>query len=210
MVPVDEGVIEPDAYALGPERVHRHPDEVLPVGGLRGLVIGVFGIKKAEALVVLRGHDEVFHPGLFRVPRPFLRVVQVGVEEVEIFLILFVRYALVVSDPFVTGGERVEAPVDEHAEPRLGPPLHPRLTLLFGFRTGRPARADGESRRRNGTHRLTAGHAEFFAVHRHAPLAERCTAKALMHGIQCTGRVLQSCPIHALRYDSSASAVAPR
>ena len=43
----------------------------------RQLVIGVFGVKKAEALMMFCCHDDIFHAGRFCLSCPFFRVVQI-------------------------------------------------------------------------------------------------------------------------------------
>ena len=116
VVPVDEGVVEADLEALGAEGLDQGAEQVAPGGGVGGLVVGEGGVPEAEALVVLGGDDEVLHAGVAGLLGPDARVVEVGVEVVEVLLVVFVADVLLVAHPLVAGGERVEAPVDEQAE----------------------------------------------------------------------------------------------
>ena len=138
MVPVEERVVEPDAQPLRAERVHPRLQEVALRGRVGRLVVGDRRVEQGEALVVLGRDDRVLHAGALRLPRPLARVVQVRVEQVEVLLVLGVGHPLVLLDPLVAGGLRVEAPVNEHPEPRVGPPGQARL--LLGRRFGRQLR----------------------------------------------------------------------
>ena len=104
VVPVDEGVVEADVEALGAEGVDDLAEQVAPGGGVGGLVVGVLGVEEAEALVVLRRDDEVLHAGGLGLGGPGLRVEEIGVEEVEVDLVLLVVDVLDVLDPLVAGG----------------------------------------------------------------------------------------------------------
>ena len=88
-----------------------------------------------------------FMPACARLPRPGPRVVEVGVELVEVLLVVRVGHPLVLLHPLVARRQRVEAPVDEHAEARVGPPLQARLLLRrrFGGQLGRRLPGGGEA-----------------------------------------------------------------
>ena len=142
VVPVQQGIVEADLQAFGAERVHEFPEQVAPAGGVGALVVGELGVPHAEAFVVLGGEDDVFHAGLPGHPGPFLRVEEVGVEMVEVLLVVLVGQAFLVLDPFVPGRHGIESPVDEHAEAGVRPPLHALEFLLPGLGGG-----EGEFRR---------------------------------------------------------------
>ena len=123
VMPVEERVIEADAQAVGTERVHHRGENVTAVRRVRRLVVGVGGIPEAEALVMLGRDDEILHPGVPRRLRPELRIVEIGIEVLEILRVVDFRGdPFVVLQPFVACAEGVEAPVDEHAEPVMGEP----------------------------------------------------------------------------------------
>jgi hypothetical protein len=66
--------------------------------------------------VVFTGEDHIFHPRLAGPARPLLGVVKVGIEVLEIHLIVGIRDFLAVLQPFVTGAQRIKTPMDEHAK----------------------------------------------------------------------------------------------
>ena len=111
MVPVDEGVVEPYPQALGPESVHIGQDSNPGRQGCCTLVIGVLGVKQAEALVMLGRHDGVFHPGGFGHLCPLGRIVQIRVKVAEIPVIGFVGHTLPGLYPLVPGGHGIQAKV---------------------------------------------------------------------------------------------------
>ena len=122
MVPVDEGIVKAHLQALGPECLHILPDEIPPGGGVGALVIRILGVKHAEALVVLGGHDGVFHtgnPGHFG---PLPGVVEIRVKMPEVPVIPLLGDTLPGLHPLVPGRHGIKAPVDEHAEPVMGKP----------------------------------------------------------------------------------------
>ncbi len=129
VMPVNEGVIEADVEALGAEGVHHLAEGVFAVGGVGDLVVGVLGVPQAEALVVLGGEDHVAHAGLAGGLRPFAGLEEVGVEEVEVDLVVFVGDLLIVADPLVPRRHGVESPVDEHAKTVVGEPAGIPLEL---------------------------------------------------------------------------------
>ncbi len=91
--------------------------QVATGGRVGGLVVGQARVPQAKALVMLGGHDEVFHPRARRRLSPELGVVQVGVEPLEVLLIVDLGGDfLVVPNPLVAGGLGVQAPVNEQPE----------------------------------------------------------------------------------------------
>ena len=133
MVPVEERVVEADAQALGAEGVDDLAQQVALRGRVRRLVVGELAVPEAEALVVLRGDDEILHAGALGGAGPFLRVEQVRVEVLEVLAVVLGRDLFVVLDPLVAGGHRVEAPVDEHPEAGFGEPVGAGGFLFHGL-----------------------------------------------------------------------------
>ena len=116
VVPVDQRVVEADPQPSAAEGVHHRMQQVLAVRRARGLVIGERAVPQAEALVMLAGDHEVAHAGAGGGVRPHAGIVEVGIEAVEVPLVDLVRDLLLVLDPLVPGRQRVQPPVDEHAE----------------------------------------------------------------------------------------------
>jgi hypothetical protein len=116
VVPVDQRVVEADAQSRRPARLDERADQVLAVRRTGDRVVRHRRVPPAEALVVLGGEHGVPHPGGTGGPRPGDRVVQVGLEVVEVRLVVLGGQPLVVLDPLVPRGQCVQAEVDEHAE----------------------------------------------------------------------------------------------
>ena len=100
-MPVDQGVIKTDMETFCTERIHIFADQVFAARGVGGFVIGIFAVKKAEALVMFCCHDNIFHTCGFCLSCPFLRVVQIRVKMLKIEIIVIFRDFFVIFDPFV-------------------------------------------------------------------------------------------------------------
>ena len=72
--------------------------------------------------MVLACQDNVPHARLARGTRPSHRIVEIGVEVVEVRLVVCVADFLVFLNPFVARGQRVNSPVNEKAETVMCPP----------------------------------------------------------------------------------------
>lgn len=134
MVPVGQRVVEADLQPLGPERLDERLEQVLAVRRVGRLVVGRLAVPQTEPVMVLGRQHHIFHPCLTGPARPFLRVVEVGIEVLEVLLVARVVDFLAVLHPLVPGRERVDAPMDEHAEPVV---LEPRLLLVGQKQFGR-------------------------------------------------------------------------
>ena len=105
-----------------------------------------FEREHVEAVVMLAGDDDVFHPGIFRDAHPFLCVELDGVELLSEFFVLRHGHVRLFQKPFgivrfavpLAGGHRIDAPVNEHPEASLAEPFHPLAFLRgrFGGRLG--------------------------------------------------------------------------
>ncbi len=132
MPPVDYGIqAHPDP--LLPESVQEFPHQVPPAGGIGGLEVRQLRIEQAEAVMVLGRQHRVLHAGLLRHPGPFLRIVVLRGELVLEGLVLLPGELLGAAQPFPSGGDGVESPVDEHAEPGLPVPLRPPGPLFHNL-----------------------------------------------------------------------------
>src|SRR5215212_85451 len=106
MVPIYEGVVETYLHALGAERLDHRGDEVLAPGRVGHLVIREIRVPEAEAVVMLGRDDEVPHARVPRLSGPLFGAVEVGVEVVEVPLVVLVANPLALLDPFVARGGR--------------------------------------------------------------------------------------------------------
>src|SRR5690606_13624701 len=79
-------------------------------------------VEHTEALVMLGGHHGVAHTRGLCLAGPLTGVVEVGIEVLEIEVVMRLGYHLAHLNPLVAGGHRVQPPVDEHAEPVSGEP----------------------------------------------------------------------------------------
>ena len=116
MVPVDDRVVEADAQAAGAERIHHRPDQVSPGGRVGGLVVGQRAVPQAEAVVMLGSRHEVLHAGAGGSLGPTIRVVQVGIEIVQVAFVVADRDFLLLHYPFVARRQGIQSPVNEQAE----------------------------------------------------------------------------------------------
>ena len=123
VLPVDERVVKPDAQTFRTKRFDVFTDEVAPGGRLGRSEIGQFAVEQTEALVMLGGEDSIFLPRTLCQPGPLTRIVQVGIELVEVNAIRLVRDQFPVANPFPAGRYRIQSPMDEHPEPRVDPPV---------------------------------------------------------------------------------------
>ena len=71
---------------------------------------------------MLGGDDEVLHPRVGGGLRPEFRVIQVGIEVLEVSVIDLVGNLLALLDPLMAGWQGVDSPVDEQAEAVVGEP----------------------------------------------------------------------------------------
>ena len=123
VVPVNQRVIEADLQPRLPERLHPRPQQIAPRRRIRRFVVGELAVPEAEAVVVLARDDRVFHAGTLGGRGPLVRVVEVGVEVIEVRLVVLVGDLLALFHPLVARRHRVDAPVSEQAEPIMNEPL---------------------------------------------------------------------------------------
>ena len=118
-----------DVFAVG-----RGVDDV-PLAGGRG--------EHGEAVVMLRGDHDVFDAGVFGELGPGVGVVLRGVELFGELAVFGDGNFAFLHDPFAdafhglvvieAGGDGVDAPMDEHAEAGVAPPLHAGVALGGSF-----------------------------------------------------------------------------
>ncbi len=101
------------------------------------------GVEHGEAVMMLGGDDDVFHPGRLGEGDDVMRIERRGVELRGESLVVLHRNGGVVHDPFANardllavpgaGRDGVKTPVDEHAEACISPPGHACVTLRGGL-----------------------------------------------------------------------------
>ena len=128
-------VIEPELYARRAARLGDLLEGIAPERRrVHDVVLRHLRAVHREAVVVLRGDDEVLHPRVPRPLHPVHRIEQHRVERLRERRVLPVRNAVAVHDPLAVGmearpalpfaaEERVEPPVRHHPELRLPEPL---------------------------------------------------------------------------------------
>ena len=112
----------------------------------RGIVNVVpvhLGVKHRKAIMMLGRDDHIFHPRRLRGLDPLVRVEFHGIKLAREFRVFRDRDLGVVHDPFTDRGNppalvrprwhRINAPMNEHPEPGLAPPLHSRVPLFGRF-----------------------------------------------------------------------------
>src|SRR6266568_446471 len=102
--------------------VERGPEDVLRPWRARDFVVGELRVPQAEAVVVLGGDDGVAHARVDRRLRPSGGVEEIGIEVIEIPLVVLIGQLLSALDPLVAGRQRVQAPVEEEPQTCFGPP----------------------------------------------------------------------------------------
>ena len=133
ITPVERGIIEADAEAGGAGGAGVFGDKIAVSGGF-DTGKGVGGIvEEAEAVVMARGEDHVFHAGGFGDGGPVIGVEIGGIELIGEFRVFPDGDLFVPLDPFAAAEDGVEAEVDEHAKAGLAPPGDAGFVLFRGF-----------------------------------------------------------------------------
>ena len=168
IVPVRDGIIETEfqaglARCIG-QFLHR-----IAMEGSRfdDVKVGEFGAVHAKAVMVFGGDDDVFHAGAFGDADPFAGIEVGGIELGGEFFVFGRRYFGLQLDPFgvvflafpFAGGDGVDAPMNEHAEPGLVEPGHPVGVFGRGEREGEEER-DGEEGRADAMEKSRYAHDE--------------------------------------------------
>ena len=175
-MPVHQRVVEADAQAFGASRLDVLLHQVAPAGLFRRAIIRVFRIEQAETLVVLGGHHHVLLPGAFGEPRPLPGDVRLRVEALGELHVLGKRNRLLLQHPLAAAQHAVQAPVNEHAELSLMPPLHAAFAVRIAGQ--RPRLGGGGLGRGIGGGRAGKGHpvASRHRIH-HGLLLSRAAAR---------------------------------
>ena len=173
VVPIHDRVVdaEPEPGAMGGLR--QGLDRVALVRcRVHDVVARDLRVEDREAVVVLGRDDDVLHTGVLGDADPLLGIEAGRVEAMRVLLVLRDRDVRPRHDPLADPGDPlasvrpgrhgVDAPVNEHPEPRLAPPRHARVALrrcFFGggLRGGRQDGTDGEDDCQQGKSDLCHG-----------------------------------------------------
>ena len=148
MMPVHQRIVKAHAASFGSRGFDVFGHQIPPRSLFRSRVVGQLGVEHTETFVMLGGHHHVFLAGLLGEFRPGPRGVRLRLESFGQLLVFGDRNRFVLHGPFVTPQSAVKAPVNEHAEARLVPPLHAALAIgVARRRVGNLNRA-GQSRSR--------------------------------------------------------------
>src|SRR5262249_48357915 len=133
MMPVHQRVVEPNAQPLSSRGFQILTDQIASGTLLCGAIVRQLCVPQTEALVMLGGHHHVFLSGAASQSCPVARGIGLWSEVLCQQLILSDGNAFVLHRPFMLADPAVKAPVDEHSEARLMPPLHAPRAVCLGL-----------------------------------------------------------------------------
>ena len=127
VVPVQQRVIKTGADAFGAERIQSFADIVAV-----GLEISISRIPHTETVVVLGGHNHIFHTSSFGkfCPLPGFKAVGGEVSYIS-FAVFFGGNLFDGLHPFTPGGYAVNAPVNKHTKTCCLPPTAVTVRIFF-------------------------------------------------------------------------------
>ena len=139
-MPVHDGVVDTEDEALFAAFVGQRFEQTFAVGSrVDHVVIGGRRIEQAESIVVLGRDHDVTHARVFGDLHPLGRIELHGIELLGQLLVFRDRDVGTVHNPLAepvdllavpaAGWNRIQAPVDKHAEARVAPPLHAGIAL---------------------------------------------------------------------------------
>ena len=132
MMPVADRVIGAEGDPLLAARRGHFLDYVAAQRRVHDVVVGLFRVEHAEAVVMLGDQHQVLHPRLPGDPDPRVGV-EAGRVEMPVELVILLDGHLGSPRPADLGSlEAHRAPMYEHAEPRVAPPGEPRLVAGHG------------------------------------------------------------------------------
>ncbi len=138
VAPVDERVVETDLEVPRAEGVDHRPEHIFAPRCVGRFVVGERRVPQAEAVVVLGGDNDIRHARVFGRLGPRVGVIQVGVEVVEILLVVLVADLLAILHPLVPRREGVDTPVDEQPEAIMREPCRIALCGSGGAHISNP------------------------------------------------------------------------
>ena len=123
MMPVHHGVVEDEGKIPLVTLLGEHPDHVPPVGRVHDVVVRPGRIPHTEAVVVLRGEDQIFHPRFLRHIQPPGRVELHRVETPGVLLVHGNGRLHALELLLVARSHAVDAPVDHQPETFIEKPI---------------------------------------------------------------------------------------
>ena len=153
MVPVRDRVVEAERHAPPMAGIGEEPDGVLAVGRVHRVEPRELRIPEAEPVVVFGGQADIAHARLLHEIEPRVRIEGDRVPPRGQLDVLLARHAASPLLLFVEAVDRVEAPVHEHPEALLKPPVATvaEARCLFEAVASRLARRLRGAERRKGT-----------------------------------------------------------
>ena len=138
------GIVEAEFQALRPRGLGQRGDQILfPRSGIGDIPVAGARGEQGETVVMFRGDHHVAHAGFLGQGGPCRGIIFHRIEILGIGLVAVHRDFAVEHDPLAdaadlfavvgSGGHRIDAPMDEHAELRLAPPSHAGIALGRGF-----------------------------------------------------------------------------
>ena len=123
VMPVNHRIIETNLQSFGTERVQKLAHDILAVGRVHYVVIGIFGIKQTKSLVVLGRQHRVFHTRRLCFSCPLAGIVKIGIEMIEIALIFLLGNKFRRFAPFVARTKRIQSEMNKHAKAVMHEPF---------------------------------------------------------------------------------------
>ena len=124
MVPVQKRVIKTDLQSRSAECIDIFSDKVM-AGIFDGSVIRQLTVEHAVSIMMLCGHDRIFHPCFFCQLCQFIRIEFFRTKRSDIFLIFGDADLFIAHDPFPSCGNSIYAPMNKHSEACITIPLCP-------------------------------------------------------------------------------------
>jgi len=135
------GVVEPETEARLPAGRRQLLERIaLERRGVHDVVPAGRRAEHRKPIVMLRGDDDVLHPGVLGDAHPFIRVELHRVELAGQLGVFGDRDFAAVHHPLAARRDGIQPPVDEHPELRLPEPVHAAVGLpgrLRGSQRGR-------------------------------------------------------------------------
>jgi len=123
VMPVDKRIVEANLQPLGAERLHIFTNQIPAKGCVHNIVVGVLGIKEAEALVMLGGKHRILHSCGLSLSCPLACIKKIGVKALKIALVDILANTLIALYPFVPCRQSIKTEVDKHSKPVINEPL---------------------------------------------------------------------------------------
>ncbi len=119
MVPVRDGIVKAEFHIAAFAGFGELFKDVSFARGVHNVEVGGLRVPHAEAVMVLRGDDDVFRAERLGDVYELVRVEMFGGELWEVFFVFGFGEAKLHPFLLVVAADRIDAPMDEHAEPAV-------------------------------------------------------------------------------------------